>query len=61
MDCATCSANGKRNVSPRLLIRLEKREIAFPDLDEYSFRHNRRDQGNLLFKSILGEVSRRAE
>jgi hypothetical protein len=25
MDCATCSANRKRNVSPRLLIRLEKR------------------------------------
>ena len=30
-------------------------------LDEYSFRYNRRDQGNLVFKSILSEVSRRAE
>jgi transposase len=30
-------------------------------LDEYTFRYNRRDQGNLLFKSILGEVSKRAE
>ena len=29
-------------------------------LDEYSFRYNRRDQGNLIFKSILGEVSKRA-
>jgi transposase len=29
-------------------------------LDEYSYRYNRRDQGNLIFKSILGEVSRRA-
>jgi transposase len=29
-------------------------------LDEYSFRYNRRDQGNLLFKSILAEVSKRA-
>ena len=29
-------------------------------LDEYTFRYNRRDQGNLLFKSILDEVSRRA-
>jgi transposase len=30
-------------------------------LDEYSFRYNRRDQGNLLFKSILEQVSERAE
>ncbi|MCU1336518.1 MAG: transposase [Bryobacterales bacterium] len=30
-------------------------------LDEYSFRYNRRDQGNLVFKSILEQVSRRAE
>ena len=30
-------------------------------LDEYSYRYNRRDQGNLIFKSILGEVSKRAE
>jgi transposase len=29
-------------------------------LDEYSYRYNRRDQGNLIFKSILGEVSRQA-
>ena len=29
-------------------------------LDEYSHRYNRRDQGNLIFKSILGEVSKRA-
>jgi transposase-like protein len=30
-------------------------------LDEYSFRYNRRHQGNLVFKSILGQVSERAE
>src|SRR6185503_887454 len=30
-------------------------------LDEYSFRYNRRDQGNLVFKSILEQVSQRAE
>jgi transposase len=30
-------------------------------LDEYTYRYNRRDQGNLLFKSILGEVSQRAD
>jgi transposase len=30
-------------------------------LDEYSFRYNRRDQGNLVFKSILAKVSERAE
>lgn len=30
-------------------------------LDEYSFRYNRRDQGNLVFKSILAQVSKRAE
>lgn len=30
-------------------------------LDEYSYRYNRRDQGNLIFKLILGEVSKRAE
>jgi transposase-like protein len=30
-------------------------------LDEYSYRYNRRDQGNLVFKSILGEVSKRAQ
>jgi transposase len=29
-------------------------------LDEYSFRYNRRDQGNLLFTSILKRVSERA-
>lgn len=30
-------------------------------LDEYSFRYNRRNQGNLLFKSILEQVSEHAE
>ena len=30
-------------------------------LDEYSFRYNRRDQGNLIFKSLLEQVSERAE
>ena len=30
-------------------------------LDEYSFRYNRRDQGNLIFKSILEQVSERAK
>jgi transposase len=30
-------------------------------LNEYSFRYNRRDQGNLIFKSILEQVSERAE
>jgi transposase len=29
-------------------------------LNEYCFRYNRRDQGNLLFKRILEQVSRRA-
>jgi transposase len=29
-------------------------------LDEYSFRYNRRDQGNLIFTSILGQVSAKA-
>ncbi len=29
-------------------------------LDEYCFRYNRRDQGNLLFKRILEQVSRQA-
>ena len=29
-------------------------------LDEYSWRYNRRDQGNLLFKVLLEQVSRRA-
>jgi transposase-like protein len=29
-------------------------------LDEYSFRYNRRDQGNLIFTSLLGKVSERA-
>lgn len=29
-------------------------------LDEYSFRYNRRDQGNLIFHAILAEVSKRA-
>jgi len=29
-------------------------------LDEYSWRYNRRDQGNLIFHSILAEVSSRA-
>ena len=27
-------------------------------LDEYSYRYNRRDHGNLIFKSILNEVSK---
>jgi len=27
---------------------------------KYSYRYNRRDQGNLIFKSILSEVSKRA-
>ncbi len=30
-------------------------------LDEYAFRYNRRDQGNLIFKSVLAKVSERAE
>lgn len=30
-------------------------------LDEYTYRYNRRDQGNLIFKSILAEVSKRAK
>jgi transposase-like protein len=30
-------------------------------LDEYSFRYNRRDRGNLIFKAILEQVSQRAE
>jgi len=30
-------------------------------LDEYSYRYNRRDQGNLIFMSILAEVSKRAK
>ena len=29
-------------------------------LNEYSFRYNRRDQGNLIFSSILEEVPERA-
>jgi transposase-like protein len=29
-------------------------------LDEYTFRFNRRDRGNLLFRAILQQVSRRA-
>jgi len=29
-------------------------------LDEFSFRYNRRDQGNLIFKAILQQVSQRA-
>jgi transposase len=29
-------------------------------LDEYCFRYNRRDQGNLLFRAILGQVSQKA-
>jgi transposase-like protein len=29
-------------------------------LDEYAFRYNRRDQGNLLFKRILEQVSQQA-
>jgi transposase-like protein len=29
-------------------------------LDEYSFRFNRRDRGNLLFRAILAKVSQRA-
>jgi transposase len=30
-------------------------------LDEYTYRYNRRDQGNLIFHSILAEVSKRAK
>jgi transposase len=30
-------------------------------LDEYSYRYNRRDRGNLIFKAILAEVSEQAE
>jgi transposase-like protein len=30
-------------------------------LDEYSFRYNRRDQGNLIFNAILQRVSERAD
>jgi transposase len=29
-------------------------------LDEYSWRYNRRDEGNLLFKALLEQVSKRA-
>jgi transposase len=29
-------------------------------LDEYTYRYNRRDQGNLIFMSILSEVAKRA-
>jgi transposase len=29
-------------------------------LDEYTFRYNRRDQGNLLFRAILEQVSQKA-
>jgi transposase len=29
-------------------------------LDEYSFRYNRRDQGNLIFNAFLGRVAERA-
>jgi hypothetical protein len=29
-------------------------------LDEYAFRYNRRDQGNLMFASILARVSEKA-
>jgi transposase len=29
-------------------------------LNEYAFRYNRRDQGNLLFKRILEQVSQQA-
>src|SRR5689334_18787491 len=29
--------------------------------DEYRFRYNRRDHGNLIFKSILSQLSERAE
>jgi hypothetical protein len=29
-------------------------------LDEYSRRYNRREQGNLLFKALLEQVSKRA-
>lgn len=29
-------------------------------LNEYTFRYNRRDQGNLIFRAILGKVSERA-
>jgi transposase len=29
-------------------------------LDEYTYRYNRRDQGNLIFLSILAEVAKRA-
>ncbi len=30
-------------------------------LDEYTYRYNRRDQGNLIFHAILAEVSKRAK
>jgi len=30
-------------------------------LDEYSYRYNRRDQGNLIFISLLKRVSQRAD
>jgi transposase len=30
-------------------------------LDEYTFRYNRRDQGNLIFTSILKKISERAD
>jgi len=30
-------------------------------LNEYSFRYNRRDQGNLIFNLVLDEVSKRAK
>ena len=29
-------------------------------LDEYSFRYNRRNSGNLIFREILGRVSEKA-
>ncbi len=28
-------------------------------LDEYSYRYNRRDQGNLIFNALLDEISKR--
>ena len=30
-------------------------------LDEYSFTYNRRDQGNLIFRSLLEQVSQQAK
>jgi len=37
------------------------REYLQSYLDEYCYRYNRKDQGNLIFKSILSEVSAKAK